>query len=150
MSPHKAFSGSRTSQIICIGYLLCILLFSQRIYLTNSLVKRGSSSRTGVAKAMTAVIFFPLGSPPPVWEICFSFLYAPKYLKLKKIFFSYTSPLKEKREKEKLYGTVPHSTEMAEFSAQPGYQRETQSEAHQPPRRMCAQRHLCRLSSVQD
>lgn len=87
MSPHKAFSGSRTSQIICIGYLLCILLFSQRIYLTNSLLKRGSSSRTGVAKAMTAVIFFPLGSPPPVWEICFSFLYTPKYLKFKKKFF---------------------------------------------------------------
>ena len=58
MSPHKAFSGSRTSQIICIVYLLCIILFSQRIYLTNSLLKRGSFSCTGVAQAMTAVIFF--------------------------------------------------------------------------------------------
>ena len=99
MSPHKAFSGSRTSQIICIVYLLCIILFSQRIYLTNSLLKRGSFSCTGVAQAMTAVIFFffYFDSPPPIWEICFSFLYTPKYLKFfKKVFLLEVSAEREK------------------------------------------------------
>ena len=76
MSPHKAFSGSRTSQIICIVYLLCIILFSQRIYLTNSLLKRGSFSCTGVAQAMTAVIFiffFPLIPRLPFGKFVFRF-----------------------------------------------------------------------------
>ena len=46
---------------------------------------------------MTAVIFFSFDSPPPIWEICFSFLYTPKYLKFfKNVFFLEVSAEREK------------------------------------------------------
>lgn len=41
--------------------------------------------------------FFPFASPPPIWEICFSFLYTPKYLKfLKNVFLLEVSAEREK------------------------------------------------------
>lgn len=57
---------------------------------------------------MTAVIFFSFDSPPPIWEICFSFLYTPKYLKFfKNVFFLEVSAEREKGKRETLRDRPP-------------------------------------------